>query len=70
MTNYKNNLPPYVEEQVINEEAINIQKILNKFDQLVPKGFTELGQPKNIEVPLRDWISHFVNATLLNIMVN
>jgi hypothetical protein len=46
MTNYKNNLPPYVEEQIINEEVINIQQILNQFKQLVPKGFTELGQPK------------------------
>ena len=40
------NLPLYAEQIIINEEAISIQQILNKFDQLVPEGFTELGQPK------------------------
>jgi hypothetical protein len=44
MTNYKNNLPPYVEEQIINEEVINIQQILNQFKQPVPAEFIELKQ--------------------------
>ena len=44
MTNYKNDLPPYAEELILNEEALSLQQILNKFDQLVPEGFIELKQ--------------------------
>lgn len=39
-------LPPYAEQITVNEEVERIEQTLNKFDQLVPEGFTELGQPK------------------------
>ena len=42
MTNYKNNLPLYAEEIIINEEAISIQQILSQFKQPVPSNFVEL----------------------------
>ena len=40
------NLPLYAEQITVNEEVERIERTLNKFDQLVPEGFTELGQPK------------------------
>ena len=44
MTNYKNNLPPYAEELILNEETISIQQILSQFKQPVPSNFVELEQ--------------------------
>ncbi|CAG8582563.1 9097_t:CDS:1, partial [Ambispora leptoticha] len=46
MTNIKNSIPIYEEQQIINEETASIQKILNQFKQPIPDEFTELGQPK------------------------
>jgi len=42
MTNYKNNLPPYAEEIIINQEINQIQEILRQFKQLVPVDFVKL----------------------------
>jgi len=44
MTTYKNNLPPYAEERILNEEIISIQQILRQFKQPVPNDFVELNQ--------------------------
>ena len=70
MTN-KNDLPLYAEERVLNEETISIQQILNKFDQLVPEGFTELGQPKKCWGSTEGWKEPVCERySFLNIMVN
>jgi len=46
MTNIKNNLPPIEEQQFIPEEQLSLQEILNQFEQPIPNGFIELGQPR------------------------
>lgn len=38
----KDNIPLYAEEQVINEEQSEIQKILNRFKQPIPKEFVQI----------------------------
>ena len=42
MTNYKNDLPIYAEEQKIKEEQLNLVEMLNQFKQLVPSEFIQL----------------------------
>ena len=44
MTTYKDNLPPYAEELILNEEAISLQQILSQFKQPIPDKFIELKQ--------------------------
>jgi len=47
MTNTKNNLPPYAEEQTLKQEQkLTIEEILSQFPQPIPSNFVELGQPK------------------------
>ncbi|CAG8810531.1 10960_t:CDS:2, partial [Racocetra persica] len=35
----KNNIPPYGEEQIINQEQLSIQEILAQFQQPIPNNF-------------------------------
>ena len=44
MTNYKNNLPPYAEQITVNQnqEAEQIQQILNQFKQPISSNFIKL----------------------------
>jgi len=41
-----NNIPPYAEEQTIDQEQLSIQQILAQFQQPTPSNFAKLGQPK------------------------
>jgi hypothetical protein len=36
MTNTKNNLPQFEEQQFINQEQLNLQEILSQFKQPIP----------------------------------
>jgi hypothetical protein len=38
----QNNLAPFVEEQVLEQEQKQLHDILNQFKQPIPKGFVEL----------------------------
>ncbi len=41
-----NNIPPYAEEQTIEQEQLTIEEILAQFQHPIPSNFNKLGQPK------------------------
>jgi len=56
MTNTKNNIPIYEEQQFIPEEQLDIQKVLNQFHQLVPIDFVKLEtRGRNYMCSTQDW---------------